>query len=65
VPERQAVVDALRTWPYPQTVGHFPGTLIDGLLAADHPEMWSILVREYDWGVPLLWLAQRVLSAGE
>jgi hypothetical protein len=23
--------------------------------------MWSILAEEYDWGVPLLWLAQRVL----
>jgi hypothetical protein len=50
----------LRTWLDPQTNGHLPRTLIDGLLAADHLEMWSILVREYDWGVPLLWLAQRV-----
>jgi hypothetical protein len=45
----------------PQTIGHFPRTLIEQLLAADHLEMWSILAREYDWGVPLLWLAQPVL----
>jgi hypothetical protein len=60
-PEPQAVVDALRTWLDPQTIGHFPRTLVDGLLAADHLEMWSILAGEYDWGVPLLRFAQRVL----
>jgi hypothetical protein len=61
VPESQAVVDALRTWLDPQTNGHFPRMLIERLLAADHLEMWSTLARGYDWGVPLLWLAQRVL----
>jgi hypothetical protein len=61
VPEPQTVVAALRTWLDPQTVCHFPRTLIDGLLAADHPEMLSILAREHDWGMPLLSLAQGVL----
>jgi hypothetical protein len=50
VPEPQAVVDALRIWLDPQTIGHFPRTLIERLRAADHLEMWSILTREYDWG---------------
>jgi hypothetical protein len=59
VPEAQAVVDALRIWLDPQTIGHFPRMLIERLLAADHLETWSILAGEYDWGVPLLWLAQR------
>jgi hypothetical protein len=61
VSEPQAVVDALRTWLKPHTTGHFTRTLIDGPLAADHLEMWDILAREYDRGVPLLWLAQRVV----
>jgi hypothetical protein len=61
VPGPQAVVDALRIWLDPQRIGHFPRTLIERLLAADHLEMWSILARECDWGVPLLWLAQRVV----
>jgi hypothetical protein len=61
VPEPQAVVDALRTWLRPRTIDHSTRTLIDGLLAAEHLEMWDILARGYDWGVPLLWLAQRAL----
>jgi hypothetical protein len=52
VSEPQAVVDELRTWLDPQTIGHFPRTLMERLLAADHLEMWSTLAWEYDWGVP-------------
>jgi hypothetical protein len=54
VPAPQAVVDAFRTWLDRQTIGHFPRTLIERLLDADHVEMWSILAREYDLGVSSL-----------
>ena len=48
-------------WLDPQTVPRFNRTLMTDLIAADHLEMWKILSREYAWGAPLLWLAQRVL----
>jgi hypothetical protein len=51
--EPQAVVDALRTCLDPHAMVRFPRTLIDGLLAADHPEVLSIVGRECDWGVSL------------
>jgi hypothetical protein len=66
VPEPQTVVDALRTWLDPQTIGHFPRTLIDALLAAEHLEMWSILAWECDWwGAAPLARSAGALSAGE
>jgi hypothetical protein len=64
VPELQAIV-ALRTWLDPQTIGHFPRTLIGGLLAADDLEMLSILDREYGWGAAPLARSADALSAGE
>jgi hypothetical protein len=48
VPESR-VVDALRTWLDPQTIGHFLRTLIGALLAANYLQIWSILAREDDW----------------
>jgi hypothetical protein len=59
---RPQAVDGLRTRLDPQRIGHFPRTLIERLLTADHLEMWSILAREYDWGLPLLWLVQSSTS---
>jgi hypothetical protein len=61
VPDPQDVVAALRTWLDLQTVPRFNKTLMTRLIAADHLPMCEILSHEYDCGVPLLWLAQRVL----
>jgi hypothetical protein len=65
VPKPQAVVDALRTWLDVQTLGHFPRTLIERMLAADHLGMWSIFAREYDWGAAPPARSSGALSAGE
>jgi hypothetical protein len=61
VPSEEEVEAALRTWLDPQTIGHFSRSLLNGLVDATDLEMWEILAHEYDWGPPLLWLAQRVL----
>jgi hypothetical protein len=49
--------------PEPQAVvGRFAfGWMTRLPLAAVHLGMWIILARESDWGLPLPWLAQRVL----
>jgi hypothetical protein len=47
-PEPPIVVDQLRTRLDPQTFGDCPRALIAQLTAADHLEMWNIMVWGYD-----------------